>query len=662
MDFKIRMRELVDQLNEYNYHYYTLDDPIVTDSVYDKLYSELVDLEHKNNFKFDDSPTQRVGGDLLTEFEKYTHRAQLWSLGKAQSFEELRAWDERCKREVAAYNEANPLAPLPEVEYVVEYKFDGLTINLTYEDGKFVNAATRGNGVVGENITKQALTIKNFPLAINFKGLMEIQGEGYMPLDAFDNYNATNEIPLKNARNAAAGALRNLNTTETAKRNLKVFTYNIGYIEGKTFKTHMEALEFLQREKFPVNPYHKLVKTIDQVIDEINFIDESRHQLNYLTDGAVIKINDIRTREILGFTNKFPRWALAFKFEAEEVQTKLMDVTWNVGRTGKVTPVASLEPVEISGAMVQNATLNNVGDINRKGVRIGADVIVRRSNEVIPEIMGTIGDLAGTKEIEIPSHCPSCGTELKEVGAYLICPNSTYCKPQIVSRIEHFCSRNAMDIEGLSEKTAMSLVDVLDISLVYELYDLDKESLLKLPLFGEKRADNLLAAIEKSKLRDLHRFLFALGIPEVGERTARDISIKFKTLDNIINSTYDELIEVEGVGDIIAKNILDYFARPDIIEMLDEFDKRGVNTIEHEDAETSEGYFSGKTVVITGSFENYKRDELKAIIESQGGKCTGSVSKNTDIVLAGEKPGSKLDKARELGIRVMDIDEFLEVK
>lgn len=662
MDFKIKMRQLVDQLNEYNYHYYTLDDPIVTDSEYDKLYQELVNMEHDYDFKFSDSPTQRVGGELLKEFEKYTHRSQLWSLGKAQSFDELRAWADRIEREVEAHNASNPDDKLPKIQYVVEYKFDGLTINLTYENGEFMIAATRGNGIVGENITKQALTIKNFPLSIDFKNHIEIQGEAYMPLDAFDKYNETAEVPLKNARNAAAGALRNLNTAETAKRNLKIFSYNIGYIEGKTFKTHIESLDFLKKEKFPVNDYHPLVNSIDEVINEINFIDESRHSLNYLTDGAVIKVNDIKTREMLGFTNKFPRWAIAYKFEAEEVETKLISVTWNVGRTGKVTPVASLEPVEISGAMVSNATLNNVGDIKRKGVKIGADVIVRRSNEVIPEIMGTIGDLSGTKDIEIPEFCPSCGTKLKEEGAYLVCPNATYCKPQIVNRIEHFCSRNAMDIEGLSEKTAMSLVDVLGISVVYELYDLDKEKLLKLPLFGDKKSDNLLKAIEDSKERDLHRFVYALGIPEVGDRTARDIAIKFRTLDNIINASYDELIQVDGVGDIIANNIIDYFNREDIKTMLDEFEKRGVNTIEHQQEEVKGGYFNNLTVVITGSFDNYKRDELKAIIESQGGKCTGSVSKNTDIVLAGEKPGSKLDKAHELGIKVMSIDEFLEVK
>lgn len=661
MDFKIRMRELVDKLNEYNYHYYTLDDPIVTDSEYDKVYQELLDLEKQFDFKFNESPTGRVGGDLLTEFEKHTHIAQLWSLGKAQSFEELRSWADRIEKEVQSYNNSNS-DKLPNIEYVVEYKFDGLTINLTYEDGKFVTAATRGNGIVGENITKQALTIKNFPLAIDFEGRMEVQGEAYMPLDAFDKYNETADVPLKNARNAAAGALRNLNTTETAKRNLKIFSYNVGYIEGKTFESHIESLKFLSDERFPVNNYHKLVETIDEVIDEINFIDDERHNLNYLTDGVVIKVNDIRTREMLGFTNKFPRWALAYKFEAEEVQTKLLDVVWNVGRTGKVTPVANLEPVEISGAMVQNATLNNVGDINRKGVRIGADVIVRRSNEVIPEIMGTIGDLTDTKEIEIPEVCPSCGTKLVESGAYLICPNQTFCKPQIVSRIEHFCSRNAMDIEGLSEKTAINLVDILGISVVYEIYDLTKEKLLQLPLFADKRAENLLAAIEASKTRELHRFVFALGIPEVGERTARDISSKFKTLENIKNASYEELIEVEGVGDIIAKNVIDFFNRDDIIKMLSEFEKRGVNTIEHEDESTEEGYFNGLTVVITGSFENYKRDELKAIIESQGGKCTGSVSKNTDILIAGEKAGSKLDKAIELGIRIMNIDEFMEVK
>lgn len=659
MDKFERMRELVSELNKYNYHYYTLDDPIVTDSEYDKLYSELLMLERELNTVLFDSPTQRVGGEIIDAFEKHTHITPLWSLGKAQSLEELRAWDNRARRLVAEYNNSHS-DKLPKIQYVVEYKFDGLTINLTYRDGKLDIAATRGNGVIGENITSQAKTIKNIPFTIGYKGLLEVQGEAIMPLDEFRKYNETADIPLKNARNAAAGALRNLDTSETAKRNLKTFIYNIGTIDDDFLLTHMETLKFLSDQRFEVNPYHKLVDDMDEVIREIDFIDNTRHELNYLTDGAVIKINDLKTREVLGFTNKFPRWAIAYKFEAEEVETKLLGVSWNVGRTGKVTPVANLEPVEISGALVSNATLNNIADIKRKGVRLGANVIVRRSNEVIPEIMGTIGELENTTEIEIPTKCPACGTELVMDGAYLVCKNSALCKPQIVNRIVHFASRNAMDIEGLSEKTAESMVDEFNITSLYQLYELKKEDLLKLPLFADKKADNLINALDASKKRSLDRFIFALGISEVGVRVSRDLAKRFNSIENFRSASLDDLLQVEGVGEIIAKNIRQYFESEEAIKLLDEFEKHGL-VIENIEEDIKEGYFSGKTVVITGSFEKYKRNEIKAIVESQGGKATGSVSKKTDIVLVGSDPGSKLDKAMELGIAILNEEELMEV-
>lgn len=654
-----KMRELVDKLNLYNYHYYTLDDPIVVDAVYDKLYQELVDMENKYKFNFLDSPTTRVGGELLKGFEKYTHERPLWSLQKSQSTNELIEWANRAEKLRVEYNNSHE-DKLPPIQYVTEFKFDGLTCNLTYESGYLKVAATRGNGVVGENITAQARTIKNIPTMIDYTGHIEIQCEAYMPLSELERYNKTAEIPLKNARNAAAGALRNLDTRETEKRNLRVFAYNIGYMDDYNFKTHMESLEFLKKEGFPVNEFHPLVDSIEDVIKNIEYVKEKRHELNYLTDGAVIKINDIRTRTVLGYTNKFPRWAIAFKFEAEEVETKVLDVVWQVGRTGKVTPVAKLEPVEIAGAMVSSATLNNIDDIKRKAVRIGAQVIVRRSNEVIPEIMGTIGDLSDTKEVEIPKICPSCGTELVMDGAYLVCPNRTYCNPQIVSRITHFASRNAMDIEGLNEKTVDSMVQNLGINDVSDLYTLTKEDLLKLPLFGDKKADNLMNALDKSKLRELHRFIFGLGINEVGVRTATDLAKRFKTFENFRNATFEELTSVDGVGDVIANNIINYFNHEGEQELIKRLLEFGVNTIEH-DEEVKEGFFTGKTVVITGTFSSMKRDEIKAYIEKEGGKATSSVSKNTDLVLVGENPGSKLDKANELEIEIMNENELMEV-
>lgn len=654
-----KMRELVDKLNLYNYHYYTLDDPIVVDAVYDKLYQELVDMENEYKFNFIDSPTTRVGGELLTSFEKYTHERPLWSLQKSQEIDTLRDWANRMERLRQEYNYSHD-DELPKLQFVVEFKFDGLTCNLTYEAGILKVAATRGNGVVGENITAQARTIKNIPSMINYLGHIEIQCEAYMPLSELERYNETADIPLKNARNAAAGALRNLDTKETEKRNLRVFAYNIGYMDDFDFKTHMDTLEFLQKEGFPVNDFHPLVDNIEDVIEKILYVKEKRHDLNYLTDGAVVKINDIKTREAFGYTNKFPRWAIAFKFEAEEVESKVLDVVWQVGRTGKITPVAKLEPVEIAGAMVSSATLNNVDDIKRKNVRIGANVIVRRSNEVIPEIMGTIGDLSDTMEVPIPTVCPSCGTELVEDGAYIVCPNSTFCNPQIVSRITHFASRNAMDIEGLNEKTVISMVDMLDVSDVSDIYRLDRQDLLKLPLFGEKKTMKLLDAIEKSKERELHRFIFALGIYEVGVRTARDLAKHFNTLENFRNASKEELMEVDGVGEVIANNIVDYFEHKEETNLVDKLLSLGIRATE-QNVEQKSGYFTDKTVVITGTFQNYKRDDLKAIIEKQGGKATSSVSKKTDLVLVGENPGSKLDKANELGISVMSENELMEV-
>lgn len=654
-----RMRELVDKLNLYNYHYYTLDDPLVVDAVYDRLYSELVSLENEYKFNFIDSPTTRVGGELLTAFKKYTHERPLWSLQKSQSYEELLAWINRVEKLRDEYNEKNA-DKLPPLEYVVEYKFDGLTCNLTYEAGVLKVAATRGNGIVGENITAQARTIKNVPSMINYLGHIEVQCEAYMPLSELDIYNKTADVPLKNARNAAAGALRNLDTTETAKRNLRVFAYNIGYMDDYNFKTHIDTLEFLRDEGFPVNSYSKLVHSYEEIINELEFIKKNRFNLDYLTDGAVIKINDIKTREVMGFTNKFPRWAIAYKYEAEEVETKVLEVVWQVGRTGKITPVAKLEPIEISGAMVSSATLNNIADINRKHVRVGSNVIVRRSNEVIPEIMGTIGDEKGTKEIEIPKICPSCGEPLVMEGAYLMCKNYAFCKPQIVNRIVHFASKNAMNIEGLNEKTVESMVEGLGVSEVSDIYKLTKEDLLKLPLFAEKKADNLLEAIKNSKKRDLHAFIFALGINEVGVKTAQDIALKFKSLENFRNAKREELETIDGVGSVIADNLMKFLYSENSVNYIDTLLEIGIDPLEMETSTIEDNFWSGKTVVITGTFAFMTRNEIKSILADHGANVTGSVSKKTDLVLVGENPGSKFDKANELGIQIINEDELKE--
>ena len=455
MDKEKRIQELIDIIDDLNYHYYTLDNPKASDKEYDLLYDELVRLELETGMVYPYSPTQRVGGHILDKFEKHTHLGRLWSLDKSQSFGELRNWDNRVRRLIEDYNRLNE-DKLPDPVYILEYKFDGLTINLTYKNGELVQGATRGNGTVGEAILEQLRTIKPIPLKIEYQGTIEIQGEGLMPLSALEKYNETAIEPLKNARNAAAGALRNLDTKVTADRNLTAYFYNIGYIEGKTFNTHREALKFLKDNRLPVFPYAKSFNSIETLIEEIEKLKEERSKLDVLTDGLVIKIDDIRTREILGFTNRFPRWAIAYKFEAEETSTKLLGVQWNVGRTAKVTPTAILEPVEIGGVTVRRATLNNYDDIIRKGVRLNSKILIRRSNDVIPEILGTLETDEETYPIEKPTHCPACHSELYQDGVHIFCPNSLSCKPQLVARLVHFASRDAMNIEGFSEKQQKS--------------------------------------------------------------------------------------------------------------------------------------------------------------------------------------------------------------
>lgn len=661
MDKKEEINELIEKIEELNYHYYTLDAPLVSDGEYDKLYDKLKKLEKETGISPNNSPTQKVGGEVLEKFQKHFHISRLYSQDKAQSYEDLNDWLDRANRLRNSYNQCHD-DMLPELEFVLEYKFDGLTINLTYEDGKLKNASTRGNGIVGEEISAQVKTIKSVPLEIREKSLLEIQGEALMPLSELEKYNKENEFQLKNARNAAAGALRNLDTKETRKRNLTAFFYNIS-TNNLDFKTEEEMLDFLKKENFNIHPYHKLVKTYDEIIAELEKISEERKDLDILTDGVVIKINDIRTQEALGYTNKFPRWSIAFKFEAEEYTTTLLDVVWNVGRTGKVTPSAILEPVDFSGVTVSRATLNNYDDIERKHVKIGSKVFIRRSNDVIPEILGVVDqNQPGTVKIEKPSHCPYCNTELIEGNVHIICPNSISCTPQLLARMEHYTSRNAMDIEGLSEKTIAQLMEELNIDDIYEIYDLDYDDLIKLDRFGPKKTQNLLDSIQESKRRDLNRFIYAIGIPNVGERTARDLANKFKNFDNLRHANADQLIEIDDIGEITAENIVEFFEDEKISNALDILLSKGIILNEVED-DNSSNELENKTFVITGTIENYKRDDIKDLIEKNGGKVSGSVSKNTDIVLCGQNAGSKLTKARELNIEVYEDDKlfnFLE--
>jgi DNA ligase (NAD+) len=659
------MKQLIETINMHNYHYYTLDQPTISDKEWDELYDRLVQLERETGVVLPNSPTSRVGGELLKGFEPHKHLSRLWSLDKAQNAEDLKAWLARVQKLINDYNARNPGEPLPEPSFVVELKFDGLTLNLTYDGGKLVQAATRGNGIVGEGILAQVKTIRSVPLEIPYKdGVLEIQGEGMMLLSVLEAYNRTAAEPLKNARNAAAGALRNLNPKVTAERKLTAFFYNVGYSDNIAFADHKDMIEFLRNNRFKVSPYIRYCGNMDEVIETLGRIAEERHSFDFLIDGAVVKLTDMRTREALGYTDKFPRWAIAYKFEAEEVTTTLLDVTWEVGRTGKITPSAKLEPVDIGGVTVQNATLNNIGDIERKNLKhaIGSLVFLRRSNDVIPEVLGKATEEADGREVVYPTHCPACGTELEQRGAHLFCPNRLGCKPQTIGRIAHFASRNAMDIETFSEMTAAQLYEELGVRDPADLYDLTFDDLIKLERFGEKKANNLLQAIEKSKTCDLASFLYALGIPNTGQTTTKALADHFRSLDAVMQASTEELLAIRDVGGIVAESIYSFFRDPVVADSIRRMLAAGVAPRSEEPpaaAADPDNPFYGKTVVLTGTLQTMSRDEATKKLEALGAKVTGSVSKKTDIVIAGESAGSKLVKARELGIRIIDDENEL---
>lgn len=660
MDKKEKIKELVEQLNNYSYKYYVLDDPSVTDKEYDKIYDELKKLEEETGFVLPYSPTLRVGDMVLDGFEKYTHKAKLWSLDKAQSIEEIIDWH---NRNVKFVNDMRLKGEdLPDLKYVLTKKFDGLTINLTYnEEGVMEIAATRGTGNIGENVTAQVKTIKSIPLKIENNDILEVHGEAVMTQEAFDKYNESAQVPLKNLRNGAAGALRNLNVKETARRNLSAFFYDIGYKEGSPFKTYLEMLNFIKEKGLPMDDYMKVCTTIDEIQEQIDYINSIRFDLNYDIDGLVVAIDDMRTRELMGYTVKFPKWAIAYKFEAQEATTKLLGVEWNVGRSGRLAPTAILEPVELAGVTVKRATLNNMDDIARKGVKIGADVFVRRSNDVIPEIMGIVPEtLDGAEDIKPPKECPACGSHIILDGAHYFCENTLSCKPQMVKSIVHYACREAMNIAGFSERTAEQLFEKLNIKSISDLYKLKEEELIDLEKFGPKKAQNLLKAIENSKECELHAFIYALGIPNVGVKTAKDLVSRFKSIEGLKNATFEELVSVPDVGDIVAQDVMSFFKEEKVLETIDELLALGVNP-KFEEVEVTENPFMGKTVVATGSLQNYSRSEIKEKLESLGAKVAGSVSKKTDYVIAGEAAGSKLTKAQELGVKVLSEEEFEEI-
>ena len=642
-----RMRELIDILNKWAYEYYVLDNPSVPDREYDRLYDELRELEEREGRVEFDSPTKRVGGEPIKEFARHRHIARLYSLDKCVTYDQLSAFFTRMKKATG-----NP-------QYTVEYKFDGLTVCLTYENGKFVRATTRGNGVEGEDVTAQALTIKSFPLTIDYKGKLEVQGEAIIRLSVLENYNKTAKEQLKNARNAAAGAIRNLDPKITAERSPEILFYNVNYMSEGELPTQEAHFEFLKNEGFKVYPFVKLCRTEQEVFDAIEQIEVERKSIDVLTDGAVVKLNDTTVRENIGYTDKFPRWAVAYKFEAEESITTVREIRWQVGRTGKLTPLAIVEPVELAGATVQRATLNNFGDLTRKDVKVGSKVLIRRSNEVIPEILRAVEHAEGSSDVIKPEVCPDCGTSVVEVGANIFCPNK-YCKPRVVGKVAHFASKDAMDIDGLSEMTAQQMYEDLGLRECSELYAYTADDLIKLEGFKDKKIANTLSAIENSKKVPLERFLLALGIDGVGKVAARDLAKEYKSIDGLRAADRDSLLAMENVGEITADAILNWFKDENNLEEIENLLSAGVSP-ESPKNSVRQGIFAGQSVVLTGSLQDFKRSEAQKLIEERGGECQSSVTAKTTLVIAGEAAGSKLAKAQKLGIKIIDEATFKEM-
>ncbi len=639
-----RQRELCDILNRWAYEYYVLDNPSVSDREYDKLYDELRLLERESGVVYPDSPTRRVGGEPIKGFERHAHIARLYSLDKAVSEDELSAFFTR------VYKIA------PEAEFTVEYKFDGLTVCLTYEDGVFVRATTRGNGTEGEDVTAQALTVMSFPLKISYRGTLEVRGEAVIRLSVLEKFNAEHpEDQLKNARNAAAGAIRNLDPAVTKTRNPEILFYDINYMSPAEVSSQEEAIAFLRREGFKTYPYFKACKTADEVRAAIDEIETERKKIDVLTDGAVVKVNAETARAEMGYTDKFPRWAIAYKFEAEEAETTVENVFWQVGRTGKLTPLAEVAPVELAGATVRRATLNNYGDLTRKDVKINSRVLIRRSNEVIPEILTAVSHTEGSIPVEKPSRCPYCGSEVKEIGANLFCSNAE-CPPRIVQKLTHFCSKNAMDVEGMSEATLTLLYEERGVRRFSDLYRLTEESFAGLEGFKEKKIKNLLMAIESSKNIPLDRFLYAIGIGGIGRVAARDLA-DFGSVEALASKTEEELLALENIGEITANAIVGFFRDGENLAELERLEDAGVRPFVKE--KKTAGAFAGEYVVLTGSLSSMSRPEAQKLIEDAGGTAQSAVTAKTTLVVAGEKAGSKLEKAKKAGIAVVVEEEFL---
>ncbi|MBO5453816.1 MAG: NAD-dependent DNA ligase LigA [Clostridia bacterium] len=653
-NIKKRIEDLVEKLNKMSYEYYVLDAPTASDYEYDMMYRELEDYENKYpEFILSYSPTQRVGDTVLTEFEKVTHDVPMQSLNDVFSFEELEAFDSRVRNEVDG-----------EVEYSVEYKIDGLSVSLEYVDGFFKRGSTRGDGIVGEDITENLKTINSIPMKLSKPVTIEVRGEVFMSKATFEKLNEEreiNDLPLfANPRNAAAGSLRQLDSRITRERNLDIFIFNVQQFTGDEYKTHKQSLEFCESLGFKTNCATRIVNNIKDVEATIELFGSQRNNLSYDIDGVVIKVNDLAMRDVMGSTIKAPKWAVAYKFPPEKKITRLLDVEIKVGRTGVLTPNAVLEPVFISGSRVSRATLHNYDYITEKDIRIGDLVVLQKAGDIIPAVVESVKKERTGNEVifKMPQNCPVCGAKVvheDDEAAYRC--TGLECRAQLERNIIHFASRDAMNIDGFGPAVARMFIDNNLISEVSDIYTLRKEDISSLDGFGEKSAENLLNAIETSKANDLYRLVFGLGIRHVGQKSAKSVCERFEDIFQLMNADVDTLKCIDDVGEIMAQSIVDFFSNKDNCLQIDKLNAAGVN-IKAKKKEKTSDIFADLTFVLTGTLPTLTRDEAKKIIEDNGGKTSSSVSKKTSIVLAGEEAGSKLVKAQQLGVKIIDEKEF----
>ena len=650
-----RIQELRDLVRYHSRLYYELDNPELDDYEYDLLYHELLDLEEKYpDLKTADSPTQKVGGAASLKFEPVKHIVQMGSLQDVFSYEELFEFDERVR------------SVIEKPEYVVEPKIDGLSVSLEYRNGVFVRGSTRGDGFVGEDVTHNLMTINSIPKRINCPEVsyLELRGEVYISKDTFrklvDAQEIVGERPFKNPRNAAAGSLRQKDPKISAKRGLDIFIFNIQQCEGKTFTTHSETLDFVKELGFPVSVSYNRYKNISDAVDNIKFIGENRENYNFDIDGAVIKVNSLADREILGATAKYPKWAVAFKYPPEEKITTLLNIEVQVGRTGAITPTAVFEPIQLAGTVVSRAVLHNQDFIDAKDINIGDKIIVRKAGEIIPEVVALAEKGPNPGTFRLPEYCPACGTKAvrEDDEAVLRCPNPD-CPAQLLRNLIHFASRDAMDIDGMGPVVLTMLVDRGIIKSQADIYSLKPEDISSAERMGEKSAANLMASIEKSKKAGLSRLLFALGIRNIGQKAADALAQNFGTMDAVMTASSEDISAIDGFGDVMAKSLIEYFSLPQSKKLIEKLKEHGV-LMEAEKKVVSDK-LHGFTFVLTGTLPTMSRDEASAIIIASGGKVASSVSKKTDYVLAGEKAGSKLNKAESLGIKIIDENEFMEM-